>query len=127
MATLLCVVSPNFPENYDIGVQACTWGVENVYKNKIEKTSPGDEVVFISKRHIRSIHTIEGKVYRDDKPLWPPKDGDLFPWRIKISGPTYVGEIPSAVFSANVSFMRAVDHWPGTIQGPNGVFNDRLT
>jgi hypothetical protein len=82
--------------------------------------------VFISKRRIRSIHTIDSKVYRDDKPLWPPKDGDFFPWRIKMTRPTYVGEIPTDVFVPNISFMRAVDHWPGTIQGPNGVFNDRL-
>src|SRR5262245_16678791 len=127
MKTFLCVVSPNFPENYEIGVQARTWGVEEGYKRKIEQTSPGDELVFIARRNIRSIHTIESKVYRDDKPLWPPKDGDFFPWRIKISRPTCAGQIPSDVFSANISFMRAVDHWPGTIQGPNGVFNERLT
>ena len=127
MATFLCVVSPNFPENYEIGIQARTWGVEDRYKDKIDRTSPADELVFISKRHIRSIHRIDSKVYRDDKPLWPAKDGDFFPWRIKISRPTFVGEIPSGVFSANISFMQAVDHWPGTIQGPNGVFNDRLT
>src|SRR5262249_38085853 len=90
-------------------------------------TSPGDEPVFISRRHIRSIHTIESKVYRDDKPLWPPKGGDFFPWRIKISRPIYAGEILSDVFVPNITFMRAVDVWTGTIQGPNGVFNDRLT
>ena len=127
MSTFLCVVSPRFPENYAIGVQARTWGVEDSYKNKIERTSPGDELVFISNRQIRSIHTIESKVYRDDKPLWPPKDGDFFRWRIKISRPTYLGDISSAEFVPNISFMHAVDHWPGTIQGPNGVFNDRLT
>jgi hypothetical protein len=30
-------------------------------------------------------------------------------------------------FVPKISFMRAVDVWTGTIQGPNGVFNDRLT
>ncbi len=28
MRTYLCVVSPRFPENYHIGVQSQTWGVE---------------------------------------------------------------------------------------------------
>jgi hypothetical protein len=40
MATFLCVVSPNFPENYEIGVQARTWGVEENYKSKIDKRRP---------------------------------------------------------------------------------------
>lgn len=127
MRTFLCVVSPNFPENYEIGVQACTWGVKENYKDKIERTSAGDEIVFISRRHIRSIHTIESKVYRDDKPLWPPDNDDFFPWRIKISRPTYLGAISSDDFVPTIGFMNAVEHWPGTIQGPNGVFNDRLT
>ena len=127
MKTFLCVVSPRFPENYHIGVQACTWGVEARYENRIKQTSPGDEIVFLASRHIRSIHKIDSGVYKDNHPLWPPKDGDLFPYRVKISRPTHVGEISSAEFVPKISFMRAVDVWTGTIQGPNGVFNDRLT
>jgi len=127
MKTFLCVVSPRFPENYHIGLQARTWGVEAGYERKIRQTSPGDEIVFLTSRQIRSIHKIESDVYKDNQPLWPPKDGDLFPYRVKISRPTYVGEIVSSDFVSNISFMRAVDAWTGTIQGPNGVFNDRLT
>lgn len=127
MKTFLCVVSPRFPENYHIGVQGRTWGVEKRYKNRIAAVRPGDEIVFIAERQIRSIHRIESKVYRDDRPLWPPKDGDLFPFRIKISPPIYAGRISSDEFVENISFMRAKDVWTGTIQGRNGVFNDRLT
>src|SRR6266480_48347 len=127
MKTFLCVVSPRFPENYHIGVQARTWGVESKYEDRIKQTSIGDEIVFLAARQIRSIHKIDSEVYEDSHPLWPPKDGDLFPYRIKISRPTHVGEISSAEFVPNISFMRAVDVWTGTIQGRNGVFNDRLT
>jgi predicted RNA-binding protein len=127
MQTFLCVVSPRFPENYHIGVQARTWGVEKRYKNRIERTSPGDELVFLAGQKIRSIHRIESKVYKDDRPLWPPKDGDIFPFRIKISQPTYAGQISSDEFVENISFMRHRRAWGGTIQGASGVFNDHLT
>lgn len=35
MSTFLSVVSPSFPENYEIGVHAWTWDVEGKYKKKI--------------------------------------------------------------------------------------------
>jgi hypothetical protein len=127
MRTFLCVVSPRFPENYHIGVQARKWGVEGRYHNRIHQVSRDDEVVFIASREIRSIHQIESGVFRDNTPLWPPKDGDLFPFRIKISAPTYAGAISSGEFVPHISFMRNVQAWGGTIQGASGVFNDRLT
>src|SRR5947208_16165891 len=127
MQTFLCVVSPRFPENYHIGVQARTWGVERRYENRIRQVSPSDEVVFIASQQIRSIHKIESEVYKDNHPLWPAKDGDLFPFRIKISRPTYTGQISSDEFVPHISFMRDKEAWGGTIQGASGVFNDRLT
>ena len=81
----------------------------------------------MTSQKIRSIHVVECEVYEDKQPLWPPKDGDLFPFRIKISAPTYVGEIGKEEFVPNISFMRIVDVWSGTIQGASGVFNERLT
>src|SRR5881275_625261 len=93
MKTFLCVVSPRFPENYHIGVQARRWGVEARYKHRIEMTSPGDEIIFLASQQIRSVHRIESPVYKDEAPLWPPKDDDIFPYRIKISAPTYAGAI----------------------------------
>lgn len=127
MKTFLCVVSPRFPENYHIGVQARRWGVEMRYEDRIRETSPGDEIVFLASRHIRSVHRIESEVFKDNVPLWPPKDGDFFPFRIKISAPVYVGEISSDEFVPHISFMRNKEAWGGTIQGASGVFNDRLT
>jgi hypothetical protein len=123
--TFLCVVSPRFPENYHIGVQARTWGVETRYEDRISETSPGDEIVFLASRHIRSVHRIESKVFKDNTPLWPSKDGDLFPSRVNISQPTYAGQVSSDEFVPNISFMR--EEWPGYFRGRNGVFNDRLT
>jgi len=125
--TFLCAVSPRFPENYHIGVQACTWGVEARYENRIREVNTGDEVVFIAAQQIRSIHRIESDVYKDNHPLWPPKDGDLFPFRVKMSRPTYAGQITSGEFVPHISFMRDKEAWGGTIQGASGVFNNRLT
>lgn len=127
MKAYLCVVSPRFPENYHIGVQARTWGVEETYRRRIQRVRQGDLLVFIASGAIRSIHEIESEVFEDRTPLWPPKGGDIFPWRIKISAPTHRGEIPSTAFSDKISFMAAVDKWGGTIQGASGVFNDRLS
>ena len=72
-------------------------------------------------------HRVESEVYEDTRPLWPPKDEDLFPFRIKISKPLYVGTIRKEDFVPEISFMSVVDAWGGTIQGASGVFNDRLT
>jgi predicted RNA-binding protein len=127
MKTYLCVVSPRFPENYHIGVQSQTWGVEKNYKNRIAKVHEGDELVFLASQEIRSIHRIESEVYEETRLLWPPKDGDVFPYRIKISKPLYAGMIPKDDFVPRISFMSVVDKWGGTIQGASGVFNDRLT
>jgi len=125
--TYLCAVSPRFPENYHLGVQSRTWGVEARYQNRINQTSPGDELIFLASQQIRSIHRIESEVFKDNTPLWPPKDDDLFPFRIKISRPTYAGQISSEEFVPHISFMRDKEAWGGTIQGASGVFNNRLT
>jgi len=126
MATYLCVVSPRFPENYHIGVRAGKWGVEENYRNRIGVVQPGDELVFISQQRIVSLHRIESKVFREETPLWPKKDGDIFPWRISISPPLFNGAIPKEEFTKRISFMIGMV-WGGTIQGASGVFNSRLT
>jgi hypothetical protein len=51
----------------------------------------------------------------------------VFPFRIRISKPLYVGMIQKEDFVRGISFMSVVDKWGGTIQGASGVFNDRLT
>ncbi len=67
------------------------------------------------------------KSTRDVGQLWLAKDGDVFPFRIRISKPLYAGTIPKDDFVPRISFMSVVDKWGGTIQGASGVFNDRLT
>lgn len=127
MNTYLCVVSPQFPENYHIGVRTGKWGVEKRYRRRIADVEPGDELVFIASNAIRSIHHIESKPFVEDKLLWPPKNGDLFPYRILISPALFQGEISTTEFTRRISFMRDKRRWGGTIQGANGVFNSRLT
>jgi hypothetical protein len=122
----LCTVSPRFPENYHIGVKSGVWGVEEKYQKKIRATNPGDLLFFSIGGRIRSLHRIESHVFEDDTELWPPKDGSLYPFRIKISTPIAVGDVPLETISGRISFMKG-KRWQGTIQGGNGVFNPRLT
>lgn len=124
----ICTVSPRFPENYHIGQNALLWGVEEKYESRIRRTAPGD-LLFFSRGSstILSLHRIESEVFRDDEELWPEKDGSFFPYRIRISPPLAVGEVPLDGLASRISFMKDKDRWTGTLQGPNGVFNDRLT
>jgi Endonuclease NucS C-terminal domain len=126
MTIYLCSVSGRFPENYEIGLCARVWGVEDKYQQRITAVRPGDRLIFLVGGEYRSIHTVESEPYVDDNPLWPEKDGDHFPHRIKISPPNAVGHVSASTLASQISFMRG-KVWGGTIQGPNGVFNDRLT
>jgi len=126
MKYYLCSVSPQFPENYHIGIQAKVWGVEEKYRNRIAPVKSGDVLIFLHAGEYRSIHTIESDPFFDDKPLWPPKDGSVFPHRIRISKPTFKGNASASELASQISFMKGKT-WGGTIQGVSGVFNDRLT
>jgi hypothetical protein len=127
MNAFLCAVSPRYPENYQIGLVAKTWGVKREYENRIRQTTVGDELIFMTTQEIRSIHRIESPVFEKSSLLWPAMDGDIFPFRIKISDPTHSGVIHSHEFAEKISFMRDCKRWTGTIQGRNGVFNNHLT
>jgi hypothetical protein len=123
----ICTVSPGFPENYQIGLQAGLWGVQEKYAPRIARAGPGDLLFFVISGEVRSVHKIESDPFIDRTPLWPPKDGDLFHWRIRISEPTHVGPVSLGDLSKQISFLRGLDRWTGALQGPNGVFNNRLT
>ena len=100
MKTYLCVVSPRFPENYHIGVQSQTWGVEKGYRNRIAKVHEGDELVFLASQEIRSIHRVESEVYEEPGRFGPQKTETCFRSAIKISKPLYVGKISKGRFCA---------------------------
>ncbi len=124
----ICTVSYKFPENYQIGVRARKWGVEDKYRNIITKVRRGDLLLFVLGGAFVSVHTIESSPYKDESILWPPKKGDLFPWRIDISDPLLKGSVPIGNnLEHKISFMKDTVRWQGTLQGRNGVFNDRLT
>lgn len=122
----ICTVSPDYPENYRIGLEAGLWGVEEKFKRLIEPARSGDLLIFVVGGVARSIHRIEAAPFYDATPLWPMKDGSVFPYRIRISSPLFVGRADFRGFAERISFMRG-KHWPGTIQGANGVFNSRAT
>lgn len=123
----LCAVSGRFPENYEIGVRSNTWGVEGKYEKKIRRASEGDLLVFTVGGEFRSIHRIESDVYFDDSYRWPEKDGSRFPYRVRISDPLHTGAVAVDQIVSQISFMKDKKRWQGTVQGPNGVFNPRLT
>src|SRR5262249_6889340 len=126
MAIYLCTVTSRFPENYEIGMRSGTWGVEEKYKEKIAPVRDGDKLVFVMGGAVRSVHTIDDKPFFDETPLWPPKDGSLFPYRVHIRPAEWAGSLPLGPLADEISFMRG-KVWQGTIQGPNGVFNPKLT
>jgi hypothetical protein len=126
MPNYLCQVSPRYPENYQIGLRAQRWGVERRYAHRIAAVKPGDMLVFLAAQQIQSIHRIESEPFVEERVLWPPKDGDPFPHRVRISAPLWRGSIAKDVFSKQLSFMRGKT-WGGTVQGANGVFNPKLT
>ena len=122
----ICAVSPQFPENYEIGVRTGTWGVTGSNRRRIEVVRPGDRLVFIVAGRFRSIHEVVTGPYEDHRLLWPPREGDVYPHRIRIGPPEAFGIIPVPELASRISFMRG-KRWSGTIMGRNGVFNDRAT
>src|SRR5262249_17503787 len=114
------------PENYEIGLRSGTWGVEEKYESKIKLAKPSDKLLFVVGGFVRSIHTITSEPYLDTSPLWPPKDGSMFPHRIHFSEAEASGSLPLKSIANEISFMRG-KVWGGTIQGANGVFNPHLT
>jgi hypothetical protein len=122
----ICSVSGRFPENYDLGVRVGKWGVEERYRKRIAPVRPGDYIVFVVAGEFRSIHRVTRAPYEDKTLLWPPKDGDIFPYRVEIAPAEVAGRVRVADLAGGISFMRD-KVWGGTLQGPNGVFNDRLT
>jgi len=127
MKIYLCAVTARYPENYQIGLHALRWGVEERYSGKIAGVRRGDTLVFLVGGEFRSIHRIESDPFMESTPLWPPKDGSLFPHRIKIGPPLYKGHANANQLAAHISFMRTKERWTGTLQGPHGIFNPRLT
>ena len=129
MKIFICTVSKQYPENYDIGIEAGIWGVTEEYEHRIRRINEGDQLVFyISGVGVfKSLHRIESEVFEDYTPLWEPYKGSYFPYRIKISEPIKISEKPVKSIWHNISFMRGKKAWSGTIQGRSGVFNDKLT
>jgi len=128
MTYYLCTVPNQAKENYGIGIHAHLWGVQDRYKAKIGRVKEGDTLVLVVGGVFRSIHKIEGAPFIDNTPLWPAnkKDGSLYPHRVEISEALFTGNLPIKDLADQISFMRGKT-WGGTIQGPNGVFNNRLT
>ena len=115
MTNYLCSVSGRFPENYLIGVQARRWGVEERYENRIRNVRPGDRLVFIVGGVFRTLHEILSAPSYDPTPLWPEKDGSIFPHRIKISEPHADSNLSVKELADKISFMKG-NAWGGPIR-----------
>lgn len=127
MTNYLCSLSSNLLHNYDLGIQNGVWGVEDRYAKRIAGVSSGDLLVFMVDRNFRSIHEIIDAPFEDTTPIWQPRDGDYFRHRVRFDGPIASGVLPVESVWQEISFMRETQRWSGTVQGANGVFNDRLT
>jgi hypothetical protein len=128
MKIWLCTVSKDFPENYQIGIQAGKWGVESRYERRIREVGPGDLLIFIVAGKYRSIHAVESGPFVEDTPLWPPRNGDLFPHRIRIGPALYRGQAEVRDLVPKISFMKGTPTgWMCTIRGVSGIFNGHLT
>lgn len=125
--TYLCAVSSRFPENYDIGVLNRVWGVEEKYARRLAAVTEGDQILFVVGGAFRSLHRVESVPFFDQAVLWPEKNGSFFPHRVRIGPPLFVGDIPVKELADQISFMRQARQWGGTIRGPNGVLNPRMT
>jgi hypothetical protein len=127
MAIYLSLVSNSFPENYHIGVNAGMWGVQDKYEHRLDALNPGDILVLMSGGYFKSIHRIETGKLLESTALWPPYNGDYFRNRFRISPPLFAGDVNCKQIWNQISFMKDKDVWSGTVQGPNGVMNTRLT
>src|SRR5688500_15527870 len=107
MANYVAVVPQKLQENYQIALHAQTWGVEEKYKHRIQPLRSGDELLFLVENAFRSVHRVEGSAYVDHTPLWPDKDGDVFPYRVKISDAIANGEVDLNSIAPNIGFLRA--------------------
>jgi len=132
VTNFLCALSGRAPENYEIAVRAGVWGVTEAMEarsdvgNRLRSVRIGDRVVLSLAGNFRSIHPIQSMPFIDSTPVWPEYDGSLFPHRVQIGHATHSGDVPIKDLAEQISFMRGKT-WAGTIQGPHGVFNDRLT
>jgi hypothetical protein len=125
--TYICAVSSRFPENYEIGIRAGKWGVEERHLKRVSDVRAGDTIIFVVGGRFRSIHRITSDVFEERSLVWPLKDGDPFPYRMRIGPAEAVGSAPAAELAPHISFMRNTRAWGGTLQGANGVFNARAT
>jgi hypothetical protein len=127
VTTYICSLAAGLPENYEIGLRAHTWGVVDTYADRARQVKPGDLRFLYVAGSFRSLHEVTGGYLYDETPLWPEHNGSLFPHRIRISEPIAAGNVPIASAALHISFMRNTRVPTGTLQGGNGVFNDRLT
>jgi hypothetical protein len=127
MKTYLCAVTARYPEAYQMDLHAQRWGVEERYAGKIAGVRQGDMLVFMVGGECRYIYRVESNPFIKRTHLWPAKDGSLFPHRIEISPALYRGRANANQMVPFISFMQGTQRRQGTLQGPHGIFNSRLT
>jgi hypothetical protein len=127
MANYVAAVPKSLQENYQIALQAHTWGVERNYEHKIKALRAGDALLFLVENAFRSLHRVESAPYVDHTPLWPEKNGDVFPHRVKISAALSTGEVDLNTIAPRISFLKDLQRPYGAFQGANGVLNNRMT
>jgi hypothetical protein len=121
----ICVVAPQLLENYEIGVRAGKWGVTRRHHRRIAAAAAGDYIVFVVAGEVRSIHRIIRGPYKDSSVVWPPYEGDPFPYRVDIGAAEESGSVSLRELAPGIRYLR--EGIGRRLMGANGVFNPHVT
>ncbi|MFZ5812430.1 MAG: hypothetical protein ACOY4F_10335 [Thermodesulfobacteriota bacterium] len=133
MQYFLCAVPKKLKNNYEIGIISHKWGVEEKYYKKIKRVQEHDRLIFLVGNYFKSIHEITTTCQKESNILWPPKNGDIFPYRINISDPLIKGNVDISIIAKKLDFIKQIKtekintQRTLAVQGSKGVFNDKLT
>lgn len=52
------------------------------WKKRVQRVRPGDKVVeYVIKHGFAAIRIVLSEAYKDERIIWPPRNGEVWPWR----------------------------------------------
>ena len=119
-------------ESYEISVRESLVAVGKRFKKLLDQVEIGDLITFyISKNSYREdapdgdkkvqafcgAAEVTGPIEESNKVIWPPKNGDTFPWRRKILFQISEGKVPVRSLFGQLSFITNTLTWGLAFQG----------
>lgn len=127
MRTWLCILNR---ANFEVVKEKGIWGVSELHKSEILKTSPGDLCAFYltaefsgTKRKesvIGGIFEISSNPYEDGSDIFPSKKnpGERYPFRVKLNKIIiFEPELPFKQIIPELSFIKNKDKYSGHLLG----------